>query len=209
MTNIARKARDWFRNENSGTRMPAERRLSGNLSPYPASYFGPLSNFFSDMDQMFADTFRNFGLPAGIQGMGMQMFIPNINITSNDNEYTLTVEVPGMEEKDIKLDISADGVLTISGEKRKENTENRQDVYSTECSYGAFERTLTLPEDVDSNHIEARFKNGVLTITCPRMESARQSRHQIPINSGRSSEDTRASNANERGTSSQGPKKAA
>ena len=69
-------------------------------------------------------------------------------------------------------------------------------------------RTLSLPDDVDPEKIDARFKNGVLTITCPRTESARQSRRQIPIGSGKG-EGSRASNANERGTSQQGPKKAA
>jgi HSP20 family protein len=204
MANIAKKARNWFQNEDR-TRMSAERSPSAYL---PTSYFGPLSNFFSDMDRMFDNTFRSLGIPSPAN---MQMFIPNVDITASDNEYTVTCEVPGMEERDIKLDVAADGTLTISGEKRQESTDNRKDTYFTECRYGSFERTLSLPDDVDPEDIQARFKNGVLTITCPRTESARQSHRQIPISGGRDRdmEGTRASNANERGTAGQGPRKAA
>src|SRR5262249_44792242 len=104
-------------------------------------------------------------------------------------------------------DVSPDGMLTISGEKRQENTDNRKNAYCTECSYGAFERTLSLPDDVDRDNIDANFKNGVLTVTCPRLESSQSSHRQIPI--GGKGEGMRASNVNERNTTNQGPKKAA
>lgn len=208
MANIAKRTSDWFKNEDSGTGLQAGRNAR-NLSAFPTSYFGPLSSFFSDMDRVFDHTFRTFGIPTlkGLQGLGM--FNPNVDIIASDDEYTINCEVPGLEEKDLKLDVSADGMLTISGEKRQESSDNRKDVYCTECSYGSFERTLSLPDDADHDNIEARFKNGVLTITCPRTESERQSRRHIPIGSGR--EGVRASNANERGASQhqQNPKKAA
>lgn len=221
MANVARKTREWSQNENSGSRMAIQR----NTSSTPASYFGPLSNFFSDMDRMLANRYndiwalqnmgRNFGFPLiSMPGMNLPMFQPNVDITSNDNEYTITAEVPGLEEKDVKLTVSNDGMLSISGEKRQENTRDDQDVYyCTECSYGAFERTFSLPDDVDPDNIEANFHNGVLTVTCPRMErsseSARQSRRKIPINGGKGSEGARASNTNERGTAGAGSRKAA
>lgn len=244
MANIAKRARGWLRGDESGSRMHISRNQGGNwLSSYPASpasYFGPLSNFFSDIDKMLSNSFndmfpmRGFGMPAmmgmpAMGMMGMQMFQPKVDIASSENEYTITVEVPGLEENDIKLDISNDGMLTISGEKRQENTENRRDIYFSECSYGTFERTLSLPDDVDPQQVEARFKNGVLTITCPHTESSKQEqRRQIPISAegkaeGRGSErgaeggGTRGGGSasggggsHERGGSpSQGPKKAA
>lgn len=211
MTNLVQKAREWFRHEDNGRSLPVERRPSGNMQ-VPASYFGPLSNFFSDMDRMFADAVRNFGLPSvnAMPGFGMQMFIPNVDITSGDREYVITAEMPGLEEKDVKIEVSTDGMLAISGEKRQEHSDNRKDIYSMERSYGAFERTLSLPEDVDRNNIEARFKNGLLTITCPRMESVGQNRRQIPISGGKGPENMRASNANERSASAgQNPRKTA
>ncbi len=205
MANIEKKARDWFKNEDSGARMPTQRGALNNK--LPVSYFGPLSNFFSDMDRMFDNTFRSLGVPSLAGAQEIKMFNPNVDIASTDKEYTITCEMPGLEEKDINLNVSPDGILTISGEKRQETTDNRQDTHCTECSYGAFARTLSLPDDVDQSQIEARFKNGVLAITCPRTESAKQSRRQIHIVSN---EGTRASNMNERNASSQqGPKKAA
>jgi HSP20 family protein len=228
MANLARQERNWFGNqsrENNGRQL-MQNRMPGMLP------FGPISSFFLDMDRLFDNTLRNFGVPS-LANMNMQMmFNPKVDITSNENEYTITCEVPGLEEKDIKLDVSNNGLLTISGEKRQENSDTRQDVHCTECSYGAFERSLSLPEDVDVENIEANFRNGVLTITCPRNESAKQSRRQIRIESdrgegrgreeprgreegsrgreeGRGKEETRmASNANERMQNQQGQKKA-
>jgi len=214
MANAVRKTENWFQNEDSGRRVPVERRPTGsNLPSLPASYFGPISNFFWDMDRMFDRAFRSFGVPTTLAGMpswGVSMFQPSVDITSNENEYTITAEVPGLEEKDIKLDVSADGILTISGEKRQENVENRKDIHCTECSYGAFTRTLSLPDDADSDNIKARFRNGILTITCPRTESVRQSRRQIPISGGsKATEGSRGSNMNERSATRQESEKAA
>ncbi len=185
----AKKNQNWFGNKNkSGNSVPVRRgATNSNFSGYPASYFAPLSNFFRDMDRVFDNTLRNFPAFPEVSDnfLGMQnAFIPTVDIVSNDNEYTVKVEVPGIEEKDIKLNISADGMLNISGEKRYENTESRQNVECTECSYGAFERSLSLPDDIDQESIEARFKNGVLTITCPRTETSKAESRPIPINKG-------------------------
>lgn len=206
MSNMSKRSQNWLRNEEKNTRQEAERFTSGFL---PATYLAPLSNFFVDMNQALDNTFRNFRLPSGVPNLGVTMFNPKVDIASSDNKYTISVEVPGLEERDIRLDVSADRMLTISGEKRQENKDSQQDVYCTECSYGAFERSLSIPDDVDQEEIEAQFKNGVLTIICPRTEGARQSRRQIPIGNARNSETARTTNINERNISNQNQKKAA
>lgn len=219
MANIAKRSRGWFRNEDSGSSQSDDKRSGrNNLSSYPASYFGPLSNFFSDMDKVFDNTIRNLGFTTmnNMSNMGMQMFRPNVDISANENAYIITAEVPGLDERDVRLEISNDGSLTLSGEKRQESGEERKNAFSCECSYGSFERVLSLPDDVDQENIEARFRNGVLTVICPRAESMRQSRRQIQINSGRN-EGGRSGNANnnvsdrgqDRNPASQNPKKAA
>lgn len=193
-TNVARRSRNWLGNEDreNNSRQAMQNRYGSMM---PASYFGPLSNFFWDMDRFFDNTLRNFGVPSLANiAANMQGFNPKLDIISDEDEYTITCEVPGIDEKDIRLDVSSNNMLTISGEKRQETNDSRQDVHCTECSYGSFERSLSLPEDVDVENIEANFKNGVLTITCPRNESARQSRRQIKI----SSDNRGASNTNER-----------
>ncbi len=206
-----RKSQDWFSDEERSTPSARQRGASGGLPSL--SYFGPLSRLFSDMDRMFDTTLRNFGTPFMplTQGLGIPgMFRPNIDIASNEEEYTITAEVPGMEEKDIRVEVTDDGLLTIRGEKRQENTRNRKDVQFTECSYGTFERSLSLPEDANPEEIDAQFRNGLLTITCPRAETGRQKIRQIQIGSGsgrRSSEERTP--ANQPGTGGQGSRRAA
>lgn len=207
-----RKARNWFKGEGAGSsNVPAQR----NTANMPGAYLNPLSHFFMDMDRMFG----SFGFPSlGISGIvGMPtMFRPNVDIASNDNSYVITVEVPGMDEQDIRLNVSEDGMLTITGEKRLDNIEDRKDVVATECSYGVFQRTLSLPEDVDSKNIEAQFRNGVLTITCPRKpEQQKLQKREIPIGGrrgqgggGREAHE-RMQSANERGGRERGSKRAA
>jgi HSP20 family protein len=204
-----RGQRNWFQDESSGRPLSQRNMPSRNIPAYPASYFGPLSTFFWDLDRMFDNTFRSLGLPAMVPGMSnwdMQLFTPNIDITSSNDEYVITVEVPGVEEENIRLDISADGTLTISGEKQQEINENLGDVQFAERAFGSFQRTLELPEDVDTDNIEARFKNGVLTIVCPRTGTLRSQHRQIPIGRDRGGMEggRTASNENKRGASGQG-----
>jgi HSP20 family protein len=215
MVNTKRKRQDW--NNNKGARrasnVPVRQKQNSNNPPaYSLSYFSPLSSFFSGMDRVFNNTLRNFGVPmlSDVNNFfdAQNMFIPNIDIASNDNEYTLTVEVPGIDEKDIQLDISEDGQLYISGEKRCESRDKRRNMENIECSYGAFERTLSLPDDVDIKNVDANFRNGILTITCPRNESARSQSRQIPISGERRSAANNDRVGLERGTV-QGPKRAA
>lgn len=75
--------------------------------------------------------------------------------------------MPGVSEKDAKVEISGD-TLIISGEKRQEKEQRNQDFYRIERSYGSFQRVLSLPEDADQEGISASFKKGVLTIKMPR-----------------------------------------
>ena len=201
MSNVTKKTWDWLQDENAGTFLNPMRH-GGPPALTPASYFRPFSNFFMDVERMFDSGLRSFGLPMlmGAPVMwNVQAFSPVLDIASNDNEYVVTVEVPGMEEKDIQLNISKDGVLTISGEKRQESEENKQSFERMECAYGAFQRTLTLPADADKDAIDARFKNGVLTITCPRARASKSQDRHIPIGSGRQ-EGSRAGTAHSHGS---------
>jgi HSP20 family protein len=94
---------------------------------------------------------------------------PNVDIKESKKTYTITVEVPGVEENDITLELT-NGALTISGDKKHEKEEKDEHYHSVQRSYGFFKRVLSLPEDVNEDGIEAKFKNGVLTITLPRKE---------------------------------------
>nr|WP_281357791.1 Hsp20/alpha crystallin family protein [Desulfobacter latus] len=92
---------------------------------------------------------------------------PRLDLSATDKEYTVSLEIPGVSEKDVNLEL-ADDTLIIRGEKKQKKEEKKKNFYRLERSYGSFQRTLSLPEDADKDNIKADFKNGVLNITIPR-----------------------------------------
>ena len=142
-------------------------------------YDNSISPFFTlrrEMDRLFDDTLRGFGLSAFAGGNGLSW--PHVEVIDRDKEVRVTAELPGLEEKDVEVRVE-DNVLTLRGEKRTElNDEER---HYSERSYGRFERQIALPAEVDDERASATFKNGVLTITLPKSERARQQAKRIPI----------------------------
>jgi HSP20 family protein len=99
-------------------------------------------------------------------------------VSETESEIRVTAELPGMNEKDVKLEL-ANGVLAIAGEKKTEN-EDKDRLFS-ERYYGRFERRIPV-EDVDEDKISAAFKNGVLTVTLPKIGQAQSKVKRISIN---------------------------
>lgn len=129
-----------------------------------------------EMNRLFDQAFRGFGELTGAQGLGMGW--PHVEVTDRDKEIRVTAELPGLEEKDVEIQVD-DGVLTIRGEKRVESDD--KDRRYSERYYGRFERRLALPAEVDEDEAQATFRNGVLTVTLPKTERARQNAKRIPI----------------------------
>lgn len=131
---------------------------------------GPLASLHRDIDRLFGDVFSAFQT---FPTLGEQSLItdtmlrPNIDIAETTKAYTVSVEIPGVDEKDVKLELS-DNMLTVSGTKKSESENKDKNFHRIERSYGTFQRMLTLPEDAVADAIDAQFKNGVLTITMPR-----------------------------------------
>lgn len=122
--------------------------------------------FRSSLQNLFQDFF-DFEESAG---SFTQEFVPSLNVSENDKAYTISAELPGMEEKDFEVTIE-DNILRLKGEKKFES-ENREDHYHRyESRYGSFERALRLPDAIDSDQCKASFKNGVLTLTIPKTEA--------------------------------------
>jgi HSP20 family protein len=176
--------RNWFRDE-----YDRDWPSRGAITPWHGSdAFGSLSQLRRDIDRLFDDTFRGSSWPSWPRRSDLLpslanenvLLSPSVDIVSTDKEYRITVEVPGVEEKDIKLESSGD-TLTIRGEKKQERKEEKADIYCTECAYGSFERTLTLPEDANADKVDASFRNGVLTITIPRERAAKAPTRKIPV----------------------------
>jgi len=107
---------------------------------------------------------------------------PKVDIIEDDKSYKLSAELPGLELKNINLDLS-DGVLTLSGEKKTEKEENKEGNYHMmERSYGFFKRSFSLPTSIEEDKIKADFKKGVLNVVMPKSEKAQQLQRKISIN---------------------------
>jgi HSP20 family protein len=140
----------------------------------------PLLSLHRDVNRLFDDVFRGFGVPA-LGGWGRSLEWPSVELAETDNEIRVTAELPGMDEKGVDISVH-EHVLSIRGEKRSE-TEDKDRGYS-ERSYGRFERHIGLPRGVEEDRASATFKNGVLTIVLPKSAAAIESRRSIPINAG-------------------------
>jgi HSP20 family protein len=95
--------------------------------------------------------------------------MPAVNIKEDDKKYSLELAVPGIDKKDLKIDINED-VLTISSETRHENEENKDGYKRKEFSYSSFCRSFYIPENVNRDNIEANYKDGILTVGLPKQE---------------------------------------
>ena len=103
---------------------------------------------------------------------------PAMDIVEKDGAYEITAELPGLEAKDIDIQLS-DGMLTIKGEKHQEKEEKTKGRYISERRYGSFRRSLQVPGSVDDNKIEASYKSGVLTVTLPKSPAAQKKEKTI------------------------------
>ena len=141
----------------------------------------PFFTLHREMNRLFDDVFRGFNVaPFGAsdgffdRGIGW----PNIELSETDREVKVIAELPGLEEKDVDIRL-ANGMLTISGEKSTE-TEDKDRLFS-ERHYGRFERRIPV-DDIDEENVTAAFKNGLLTVTLPKLASAKTNVRRIAIN---------------------------
>ncbi|MBW2355307.1 MAG: Hsp20/alpha crystallin family protein [Deltaproteobacteria bacterium] len=178
---------NWFKKEEeeAGKMVPVKRESAQE----PGSAFGhPLQQFHQEIDRLFDQAFRGFGLsPFTLERppfprLADGVLKPTLDLAATDKEYTITVEIPGVDEKDVQLEIVND-TLTIRGEKKQEKEEKEKNYYRMERSYGTFQRILSLPEDVDQENIKAVFKKGVLTVTLPRKALPKSQVKQIEVKS--------------------------
>lgn len=177
---------NWFKKEEeeSGATVPVKRADSlANTARGASSH--PIVQLQREMDRLFENAFHGFGfspfrseLFTPLTDSGLLR--PQVDVGASDKEYSITVEVPGVDEKDVKIEIVND-TMTIRGEKKQEKEEKEKNYYRVERSYGSFHRVLSLPEDVNQDDIKATFKNGVLTIKMPRKALPKSDVKQIDI----------------------------
>ena len=105
---------------------------------------------------------------------------PSLDVSETKNNIVVKAEAPGVDPKDIDISLMGD-VLTIKGEKRQEKEEKDQNYHRVERSYGVFTRSVRLPQEVQSDKIEASYKNGILKITLPKSEEAKKKEIKIKV----------------------------
>lgn len=185
---------NWFKHEEpsgpSANRIPVKRSASEQQTPAPEqNLFGPVQQIHQQIDRLFDDAFRGFGLPVlpgtlsdSSRQRSAQIFRPSLNVSSDNNCYEITLEAPGLTEKDLAIEVNGD-ILTIQGEKQEEKEDKDRHYYRIERSYGSFQRTLSLPDDSNTEEIKASMKDGVLRLTIPRRETVDSHTRKININS--------------------------
>ncbi|HLG87871.1 MAG TPA: Hsp20/alpha crystallin family protein [Alphaproteobacteria bacterium] len=141
----------------------------------------PFLTLHREMNRLFDDVFRGFDLAPFASDRSFDRLMsnwPSVEVSETDKEIKVSAELPGLDEKDVKVEL-ANGVLAISGEKKTE-TEDKDRLFS-ERYYGRFERRIPV-EDVEQDKVSAAFKNGVLTVTLPKSPQAETKVKRIAIN---------------------------
>ena len=105
-------------------------------------------------------------------------FTPAFDVSETENELIVKGEVPGMDEKDIDINISH-GLLTITGEKKHEKEDKNENYHCVERHYGKFSRTMRVPFEVEADKVDATYKDGVLKVTLPKCETAKPKKIEI------------------------------
>jgi HSP20 family protein len=173
-------------NENTNLAVKRENDLDYRLPAFP-SLFEDSNEWLRRWDSMFDSFFNralgNWGMQQGLNTGGFNAlgsFTPAINVAESDRDYKVTAELPGMDEQDIELSLHRDH-LTIKGEKKQEHEEKGNGYHRVERSYGSFQRTVPLPQEVDADKVEANFQKGVLTITLPKLPEVQSGAKRIAI----------------------------
>ena len=124
------------------------------------------------MHQAFGDSFEN--------GRSRIAYSPLMNVNETDSDYLIMMDLPGVEKKDVDVNLS-NGVLTVSGERKTSENDDEKNQIWHETTYGTFSRSLELTSDIVEEKIKAKFKDGVLNITIPKAEEVNPAVKQIAV----------------------------
>ena len=140
----------------------------------------PIQDLFSIHNEM-SRLFDNWHRPARYRAEGESLdWTPVVDILEANEHVEIRAEIPGLSEKDVQVSVT-DDVLTLKGEKTQESDENDQKYHRVERSYGRFQRSFTLPANLDPEDIKAKFTNGVLIVSIPKAKAVQPKEIQINI----------------------------
>lgn len=133
------------------------------------------------LHRMMNDVFGPWSYDSDSSTVG-SAWAPAVDVFEDRDEIKLVAELPGVQPDDVKISLE-NNTLTLRGEKKQVAEETTERVHRYERTYGRFERVFTLPSTVDADRIEARFEDGLLTVTLPKVERARP--REIPVTTGK------------------------
>jgi HSP20 family protein len=142
------------------------------------SFPGDVLNIQREINRMFDSFFRTSGREE--TDMAATTWSPAVDIVEQQDAYVVKVELPGVNKDDVKITMEND-ILTVRGEKKQENETTKGSHHRIERSYGAFQRSFTLPTTVKADKIEASFKDGILNVTLPKSEEAKAKLIEVKV----------------------------
>ena len=140
-----------------------------------------LSSLQSDVNRLF-NAF--FDTPVGGNGSSLRRWVPAMDLVETEDHFVLRADLPGLTDKDVSIELE-DNVLTVSGERQAEHEETKQGYFRVERATGGFRRSLTLPEGVDADAVQASFANGVLEVRIPKPEERKPRKVAISVDADR------------------------
>jgi HSP20 family protein len=135
-----------------------------------------LSQLRKEMDDLWGRFFGDTGFPI----LSEAVWAPAFDVKETKENIVVTTEIPGLSAQEVEVTLSGD-MLTIKGEKKHEKEEKDESYHLLERRYGSFSRSIRLTTDVDAKNVEASHKEGVLTISLPKSEKAKEKQIKITV----------------------------
>ena len=143
----------------------------------------PFRSLQTEIDRVFNDFNRGMRLPGLTENATGARLAPRIDVSETNGTVEVTAELPGVAEEDVDVTLT-DDLLTIKGEKKSETEDTQKNYHVVERSYGAFQRSIRLPFEVDPKQVEARFEKGVLKVVLPKPPEVEAKSQKIEIKPG-------------------------
>ncbi|HKC67889.1 MAG TPA: Hsp20/alpha crystallin family protein [Bacteroidia bacterium] len=145
-----------------------KRPFDNGLSNRAVMYNSPLTGL---LNNMWRDEFST---------NEYAQFVPAVNLSENEGQYLVELSAPGFDKNDFKIEIK-DGVLTVSGKHEGEKEVKEKNFTRKEFNYGSFQRSFSLPQEVNEEAVDAKYENGILKIALPKKEEVKKSTKEIKI----------------------------
>lgn len=140
---------------------------------------------FRELEEVSERLNRMFARPGGRAANGKETmtvadWVPSVDISETEGEYQIKAEIPDVRKEDVKVTLE-DGVLTIQGERKREQEEKGKKFHRIERSYGSFVRSFSLPDVIEEEKVKAEFKDGVLNLHLPKSEKAKPKAIEVKV----------------------------